>query len=52
MFFVKNCFQSLWFNKLRSALTGIGVLIGVTSVVMVMALSASLLASLDKETVG
>jgi len=41
----------LWFNRLRSTLTGIGVLVGVASVVLIMALSDALIATIDDEDV-
>lgn len=40
-YFIKVCWEGLLFNKIRSAFTGLGVLIGVASVVLIMVLTDS-----------
>jgi len=57
MYFTRLCLDSLRYNKLRSILTGLGVLIGVASVVLITTLTSSLFAHLsshdsDRFTVG
>ena len=47
MFFAKNCLQALRYDRLRVALTGVGVLIGVVSVVLILSLASALLAQLS-----
>lgn len=47
MFFVELCLEGLRTNKSRVLLTGLGVFVGVTAVVMILALTGSLFASLD-----
>jgi|GEM_PF-2256164 ABC transporter, permease protein len=40
-YFIKVCWEGLLFNKVRSAFTGLGVLIGVASVVLIFVLTNS-----------
>ncbi|MBK8461298.1 MAG: ABC transporter permease [Micropruina sp.] len=56
-YFAKLCIEGLRYNKVRSFLTGLGVLVGVGSVVLILALTTSLSAHLgnqstDRFTVG
>lgn len=40
-YFVRVCWDGLWFNKLRAAFTGLGVSVGTCSVVLVLVLTTS-----------
>ncbi len=56
-YFARVCLEGLRFNPLRSLFTGLGVLVGVTSVVLIVTLSGSFFSSLstgaaDRFTVG
>lgn len=57
IFFARSCLEGLRFNKVRVVFTGLGVLVGVTSVILIVVLADSFFASLrsergDRFTVG
>lgn len=49
IFFARSCIDGLRFNKLRVVFTGMGVLVGVTSVILIVVLADSFFASLRSD---
>lgn len=52
IYYLKNIFESLKFNLFRTFLTGIGILIGISSVVVIFTISDSFSESLKKDLTG
>ena len=49
IFFARSCIDGLRFNKLRVVFTGMGVLVGVTSVILIVVLADSFYAGLRSD---